>query len=692
MLTFSATRAGVALALAVAAFAGLGGRVAYLQTYGREETARKADRQQHREQALPARRGSVFDRNGLLMAGTFQASVLYVDPKFLLQQFDAEAKEELEKIEWRKGRLARGKDIPAPPKPETLEKWKQTFPWRYTPWEGTDRAIDTALAEVAALVKMDPGELQRTVWTRRDDRFVKLDVRIDDEETVKKVMALKVPGVGFTPVSVRSYPMADYASHVLGGIAGDGVGIDGLEARFERELKGRDGFLREMTDSRGNPISVSTGDYEPPRHGKQLVLTIDANIQMIAEQELRASVAEFGAKQGEVVVMDPWTGEVLALANWPTFAPEDYLAAGKEERVNRALVAPYEPGSTIKPFVVGPAMDRRMVRMTDTLDTHGGRYTTPYGRPITDVHGYGKLLVWDVMVKSSNVGMVLVGERMKTEGIHSALRGFGFGQRTGIELPGEAPGVLRSSGWTKFTPDSWVQGYEVMVTPLQLARGMAAIANGGRMVTPTVVKGVVDAEGDVARLAGLKRSIPERDPRAMEPETSAELRRVLADVLVRGTGTRARSDLYNVFGKTGTAHLTEKGRRGYSPDRYTSSFIAGAPYEHPRLVVAFVIHEAEKKGKQYFGGTTAAPGASRVLERSLLYLGEPASPRLAPPEPRIADALYNYQESAYLEWPENVRKQRATEGTPLLAPRASTSTEQRITGNDADVVPAGARE
>jgi cell division protein FtsI (penicillin-binding protein 3) len=672
MSQFSLGRAALLMAAGCAAFAALTGRVAYLQTYGREITVRQAERQQHRQQILPARRGGIFDRNGVLMAGTIQSKVLFADPKFMMDEFQARADEELKARADAAERRARGKATSAP-----TTKSTQTFPGRYAPWDGVGAARNAALTEVADLVGIKPADLIGRVDAKQDSEFVKLAVRVSDD-TADAIAKLKIPGIGFLPMPVRNYPMEDLASHILGGISSDGVGLDGLEQKYDRVLNGRDGFLKERTDSRGRPIETTEDDFVAPVHGEHLVLTIDANIQMIAEQELRATIEKFSAKRGEVVVMNPWTGEVLALANYPTYRTEDYLASADADKHrvlgdppavrNSALVAPYEPGSTIKPFIASPALQWKVTRVGEMFDTHNGHYTTSYGRGITDVHEYSRLALWDVLVKSSNIGMALLGERLGNAKLREALSGFEFGRPTGIELPGESGGVLYSlPNWTKYSTESVSQGYEVMVTPLQLARGMCAIANGGQLLRPTIVKGVVDDQGEVTALPNLKLS-PGEGRQVLEPETAAQVRRVLADVLVRGTGMHARSDLYNVFGKTGTAHLTEPGKKVYSQDKYTSSFIGAAPYEHPQLVVAFIIHEAKKSGKNYYGGTTAAPGAVQTLERSLRYLGVEPSPKLAPPPPEMVPLLYNYSEKAYSGWPDNIRKERGEPIAPKDGP------------------------
>jgi cell division protein FtsI/penicillin-binding protein 2 len=214
---------------------------------------------------------------------------------------------------------------------------------------------------------------------------------------------------------------------------------------------------------------------------------------MIAEQELALRCEMYQANRGECVVMDPKTGDVLALANWPSFNPQNLEDSKPETRRDRVLTDPYEPGSTIKPFIAGPAFAWNITHPTEVIHTGGKRWYTPYHRLIEDVHGYDDLAMWDVLVKSSNIGMSQLGERMGNEKLHQALSSFHFGQPTGIELPGEDPGRLNPlDKWTKFSTESVSQGYEIMVTPMQLARGFCAYANGGRLVQPHIVKGILD--------------------------------------------------------------------------------------------------------------------------------------------------------------------------------------------------------
>jgi cell division protein FtsI (penicillin-binding protein 3) len=573
-------------------------RVAFLQTYGRQWTIEKADRQQHTRETLPARRGGIFDSTGMLMAGTVQTKTLFVDPKFMQDQFQTDGHSLVE--------------------------------------------MDQAVAKLAKLIDRDPFELSRLLGDRAQSRFVKIAEHLDDG-VVEQIEKLDLPGIGMIPQNQRYYPMGSMAAHLLGGVGTDG-GIEGLELKFNKQLAGKDGYKRTLKDFRGRPLAVAKEDYLPPQHGRHLILFIDANIQMIAEQELGAACERYKAKRGEVVVMDPRSGEVLALANWPTFNPQNLEDSTPETRRDRALTDPYEPGSTIKPFIAGPAMQWNITSPGEVWPIGGIMWKTPYGRRITDVHGYDKLAMWDVLVKSSNIGMSMLGERMGNARLRQALIGFGFGRVTGIELPGEDPGRVNPlRQWNKYSTESASQGYELMVTPIQIARAFCAYANGGRLVQPRVVKGVLDAEGNI-----IERTPPTNIrmlPQAIDPQTATGMKRILCDVLVRGTARGARSSVWNIFGKTGTAHISE-GATGYSQTKFNSSFIGAAPAESPRLVVAMIIHEPDRKLAHY-GGTVSAPAAAAVLERGLAYLQVPQSPDLPPPPPAIANVLWEYDARMY---------------------------------------------
>jgi cell division protein FtsI (penicillin-binding protein 3) len=581
-----------------AAMVALIGRVAYLQTYGRESTIRSAERQQHQNEVLYARRGSIFDSTGLLMAGTVQTISLFIDPKFMQDQFQEDGRSLVD--------------------------------------------MDKALEQLSKLIDQDPFELAKLLGDRYESRYIRIADNMD-EETIKAIEDLRLPGVGFVPINVRYYPMGSIAAHVLGGVGAESTGLEGLELKYEKLLAGKNGYKRTLKDAKRRAIAVNAEDYLPPQNGQHLILTIDANIQMIAEQELATACKEFNAKRGEAVIMDPTTGDVLALANWPTFNPQNLEDSTKEVRRNRCLTDPYEPGSTIKPFIAGPAIAWNITRADEIFKIPGMTYMTPYGRKVSDVHGYPPLALWDVLVKSSNIGMAILAERMGNNKLYDALRTFRFGEPTGIELPGEDGGLVNPlRKWNKYSTESIAQGYELMVTPLQLARATCAYSNGGHLIQPRIVRGVLDADGNV--VASSKPRQLRDTPQVIDPIAAAQIKRILADVPVRGTGTKARSKTWNVFGKTGTAHIS---RGGQYVNAYNSSFVGGAPYENPRLVIAMIVHDVEVQGTNYYGGTVSAPPAGRALERALAYLQTPASPQLPEPPPQIASRLYQYNANAY---------------------------------------------
>jgi cell division protein FtsI (penicillin-binding protein 3) len=586
--------------LIVTLFAGMVGRVAYLQTYGRESTISRADRQQHLTMTIPARRGDMTDRNGLVMAGSIQTYNLFVDPKFMQGCFQEDGHSLVE--------------------------------------------MDEAIDKLAKIVAQDPFEISKLLGDRATSRFVKIATNLDNS-TVEEIRQLNLPGVGIVTGSARSYPMGSLAAHVLGGCGADGNGLDGLELKYNSLLSGRDGFARELKDAQRRPIGVDAQDYLPPRHGQHLVLTIDANLQMIAEQELKDAVERVKSDRGEFVAIDPRTGEILALANYPTFNPQTMSDSTPNLRRDSALVAPYEPGSTFKPFIAGPAFMWHVTTPWEVWDIPALTWFTSYGRAITDVEHYGNLCTWDGLVKSSNILMSQLSERMGNERLYKAIKSFGFGQRTGIDLPGEDPGVVYPlAKWTHKSTESIAQGYEVMVTPIQLARAFSVYANGGKLINPHLVLGTVDPNGNI--LSRQKNVDFDALPQVIDPATVDDMRRILCDVVIRGTAQGMRSKIWNISGKTGTAHIAEA--HGYSPTRFNSSFMCMAPYENPRIVVVCIIHDPDRTIAHY-GGKVAAPAAVKFVERAMTYMEVPPSPDLPLPSQQMANVIWDYSDKVYLD-------------------------------------------
>lgn len=599
MSPFSPRRAALVMGVVASSLAGMVGRVAYLQSSGRQRTIQFAERQQHSTQAIQARRGNIFDRNGLVMAGTVQTLAVYCDPAFMYREYEK--------------------------KPRNLNQ------------------LDKDLAKLAGVLDVEFPELENLLQQKYNARYLRL-VENQGEQTAKAVAELNIPGVGVEPMHVRYYPMGSIASHVLGSCGGDGNGLEGLELKFNATLAGRNGYKKVEKDAARRTIGIDREDFVLPKHGQHVVLTIDASIQMIVEQELAQACEKFRAPRGEAIVLDPHTGEVLALANYPTFNPQNAGDSPAAVRRNNSIVVPYEPGSTLKPFIVGPALSWHATKSTEVWQIPSGAMI-PYGtRRVTDVHDYGPLTTWDVLVKSSNKGMALMAARMGNAKLHQALRMFGFGGRTGIELPGEDPGlVMPLRRWTRYSTESIAQGYELMITPMQLARAFCVYANDGHLVPVRVVKGTLDENGRVVsdrppvKLAEM--------PKVIDAASAREVRQILSDVVVRGTARGKGSAYWNVFGKTGTAHIS-RGRAGYAHNLYNSSFVGGAPVERPRVVVAVILHEADRSLGHY-GGTVTAPAAVRIIERTLGYLQEPKSPPLTPPPANVANLLHNWSPKLY---------------------------------------------
>jgi cell division protein FtsI (penicillin-binding protein 3) len=461
---------------------------------------------------------------------------------------------------------------------------------------------------------IDPAMIDRKISARADKSYVVIDRRVSDETLEKFSQLHKLPGVGLDPYLVREYPTGAVASNVLGFVGDEGKGLDGLERVFNKELTGTPGKLTFFRDVRHRAVWVEPKGYRSPTDGKSVRLSMDMVIQQIAEDELEATIKQFNAKQGEIIVMAPRTGEVLAMANYPTFDPENMGKAKADQWRNRCVTDVYEPGSTFKPYVWAAAVEQKIATPSEMIDCHGGYYVSPGGRHLRDAHGYGMLSWEDVLVKSSNIGMAHIGLRMGSKRLYHSVKSFGFGKLPGSGLPGEVKGIVNPlNKWNPiFSPTSVPMGQEVGVTPLQMARAFCTLSNGGLSVMPTIR--ARDAS-DVAHTAPIVERVVSKRTADI---TKAALRRVVTE----GTGKLANSPYYSLFGKTGTAQVPDKKHGGYLPGAYVGSFVCGAPVDDPQVVVICVIHLPEKS-KGYYGGIIAAPAAKRVVEQTLVYMGVP---------------------------------------------------------------------
>ncbi len=470
----------------------------------------------------------------------------------------------------------------------------------------------------------------------RPGRFAWLARRVSAGER-GAVVALGLRGVGIRDEAERVYPCGSLAAHLIGFVGADHVGLEGIEAAFERVLAGRPGFRVLARDALGRMAVEPEAPREPALPGCDVLLSVDAAAQRVAEEELASAVARWRAASACALVLDVPTGEVRAWAVVPTFDPDDAARTPPESRRNRALTDPIEPGSVFKAFTVGTALAQGAVAPETRLDCGGGEWAYR-GRRLHDFHRYGTLTVEEILVKSSNIGaaratLALGGTGGDPESrearawarLAPALGAFGFGAPTGVGIPGEEPGRIGGDPregwkWSYHTLLSVSFGHEVLVTPLQLAAAMNAIANDGLWVPPRVVRRVEGRDG-----APVPGPEPPASRRAMPPEAAARLRTILRRVVESGTGKAARTPGLDLGGKTGTTKKVEGG--AFVSDRSLCSFAGFGPVERPALTVLVCVDEPrEGTREEQTGGRVAAPVASRILAR-LLGTDPAADPR-----------------------------------------------------------------
>jgi cell division protein FtsI/penicillin-binding protein 2 len=371
-----------------------------------------------------------------------------------------------------------------------------------------------------------------------------------------------------------------------------------------------------VQDARGKVIEIRASGSSPVHHGQTVVLTLDAVIQVYAERALDQVIEQWKPKSACAVVLDPNTGDVLALASRPTFDPNHAENASPEAWKCRAIADIYEPGSTFKPFVVAKALERQCIGRDEVFDCENGEYRMG-PRVLHDHHRYGRLSVSDILVKSSNIGMAKIGQRLTNPGLYQAARAFGFGSPTGIELPGELAGVVRPlKKWNSYSTGSVPMGQEVAATPLQIVAAYAPLCNGGRLISPHLVA----------------HESPLVVSQAVSPEIADWIRREpLTAVVTRGTGKKAAIRGYDVFGKTGTAQKPDPATGEYSRHLHVSSFVCGAPTDRPKALVMISVDEPSVSlNGEHFGGSVAAPAAGELLRKVLQRLQVPPSDK--PPQ------------------------------------------------------------
>lgn len=540
-------------------------RLIHLQGAQRELLNTRVSRQSTFSETIPARPGEILDRNGHVLAMTVTRESLYAVP--------CEIQDPAE------------------------------FAWRLS------TVLDINTDDLYARITADPE--RKFIWVRR---------RLSDDEATR-VRRLNLPesAWGCRREYLRRYPQGPYAAHVLGMRDIDNNGHGGLEQSLDQVIRGADGSRVMTRDARGIVVEVAAAESKTPVHGQTVVTTLDILTQIKAETLLQELMTRWQPLGATAVAMDPHSGEVLAMATAPSFDPNQPQHVPDNAWRNLAVSAVFEPGSTFKPFIVGWAMQQEVLRSDEVIQCFNGAYRMGR-RVLHDHHPYPSLSVEDVLVKSSNIGMARIGERLGLSELHRATALFGFGRRTGIELPGEVEGLVRPAvEWDSYSIGSIPMGQELAVTPIQLITAHAALANEGRLVRPHLLLDCSDstATADVMASVNAVEATPEVESVVVRPEIASWLvRHPMKQVVERGTAKSARIRGMSIFGKTGTAQKMDPETGEYSDTRHICSFICGAPAEDPQVLVLVMVDEPTADGLHY-GGTVAAPAAAELLQFAL---------------------------------------------------------------------------
>ncbi|MDA8078557.1 MAG: penicillin-binding protein 2 [Nitrospiraceae bacterium] len=540
-------------------------RLAGLMVFDHRILSEKAKSQQIKAQEIRVTRGNIYDRRGRDLAVNMELESLYCDAKEV-----------------------------------TMDR---------------DR-----MARLSAALGVSPGAIQAKFQT--DKRFTWINRKLAPEtaQRVKTALGMEkkgpdasVRGFGFMPEAKRFYPKGILASHIIGSVGLDNQPLEGIELAYDGQLKTSGGKVYFARDASGKMLSPGV---EMEARGNDILLTIDEGLQYIVEKELDKAMLKWRAVAASAIMMDPFTGEILALANRPSYDLNEIGRSGKNEVRNRAITDVYEPGSTFKIIVGTAALEENAGSLNSTFDCSRGSIEVG-GKVIHDAHRHGLLTFREVIQKSSNVGSVMIGLKLGKETIYKYAKLYGVGEKTGIDLPGEVSGWIRSpERWSATSIGAIPIGQEVAVTPLQVLRAYSAIANGGFLVKPRLVSEIRTHEGRTIFRYGA-----DKGRKVISARTAEVFRDILKSVVEEGgTATQASVDGNQVAGKTGTAQLMDKNTKKYSKDRFVSSFVGFAPADSPRFSLIVVVHEP--KG-QIYGGVVAAPVFKAITDQALSYMNVP---------------------------------------------------------------------
>ncbi|HVT83230.1 MAG TPA: penicillin-binding protein 2, partial [Phycisphaerae bacterium] len=561
---------------------GLLGRVGWIERHVSAEWSQKIDHQVSAVFTIPATRNPILTADGTPLALSVRVYNLFADPAYIMDPKgglnplkDEQLKKAREQLVEALAPLVNkpAKDLQFEIEDNVYYK-TETSPGV---WENTDkqrrfmwlaREVDEDFYNRFMALKEKLRQESKDVL-KADGRNKDLAVRTAAAEKAA-VLYHTLDGVGFVRSMKRVYPMGSLGASVV-GFANRYEGIEGMEHQLDPMLRGIEGRMVVTKDAQRNTLLVQDEKYTPADDGKTVWLTLDTVIQGIAEQQLAQAVADNRAESGTAIVLDPYSGKILAMANFPTFDPARFGEADGNVRRNRAVTDPYEPGSIWKPFVMAWALEKGIVKPTDVINCPIN-YIDPTGRLIRDTHSIGMATVADILIQSSNVGMTQIGWKMGKQNLWEGLTKFGFGKRTGAELPGDQGGVIKPlSQWTNGTLTSASFGYEVSATPLQLVRGFATFANGGYLLTPRVINAVEMTPGKAVPWTQVAPT--PMAPQIISGKTAETMRGIMKQVLgPHGTAKTAGSKVYDLFGKTGTAHVAAGSHgtegRGYGESDY----------------------------------------------------------------------------------------------------------------------------
>lgn len=486
--------------------------------------------------------------------------------------------------------------------------------------------VDGLTELLSGPLEMDPDIVRKKLSTER--RYLILKKKLPELISIdlrREMRTLGLRGVRFEKAAERIYPNGDMLSHVLGFVNHEHKGVQGIELVMDDYLRGHNGFRYIEHDRTGREIVPYRGQERPPRNGCNIRLTVDMGLQNIVETELNEAVKQFKPAWATVILMDPKTGAILALANRPSFDLNDLSSTKPEQMKNRAVIDMYEPGSVFKIVGAAGALNEGLVRSDTTIFCENGRYKYG-GRVLRDHHGYGNISVEQILVKSSNIGSAKLAMQLGDQRFYEYVRKFGFGERTGISLPGEIGGLVHPPHrWSKISITRIPMGHEIGVTPMQVVTSMAVIANGGNLVMPQIVRDISDEEGNV-----VTDFSPVVVRRVVAKAAADKVRDALVGVVSdQGTAALAKVAGFKVAGKTGTAQKV-KPEGGYYNSKYVVSFVGFMPAEDPAFVGLVVLDDATNPNGQSYGGLVAGPIFSRIAERAARYLNLEPQPEELP--------------------------------------------------------------